>query len=593
MMRGSLLTTLMCMAMFLGGCEKPAPTPPPPAASGVAGNSGNGSANGGAAPGASGGSEATARGESSGGEVVLVFPYGSEKKLWIEDATKTFNQMRQKTPSGKVIRVEPKAMGSGDTIDEVMSGRLQAHILSPASKAFITLGNAQSRASTGGDLVGPTQDLVLSPVVVAMWQPMAEALGWGKKPLGWSDILSLAKDERGWGAHDAPQWGKFKFGHTHPQYSNSGLISIIAETYAATGKVAGLTVADVQNPKTKEYVEGIERAVVHYGESTGFFGRKMFENGPGYLSAAVLYENMVIESYGGLPGAPSYNLPFPVVAVYPKEGTFWSDHPIGVVMRPWVTADHQAAAKMYTEYLLAKPQQEKAMTLGFRPSDVSIALGAPIDAAHGVNPKEPVTTLEVPPADVISATTDLWKVAKKKSTVVLVLDTSGSMREEKRMENAKVGAAELLTMLGDEDTFSLLTFNNQLSWAMQGQGLKSGREEAQRRVKGLFPQGGTALYDAIADAHGKLMASAKADTITAVVVLTDGADTDSKMKLEELLSKIKPDYEKTPIRVFTIGYGKGANMKILKSIADSTNAKAYEGTAENIRAIFKEIATFF
>jgi hypothetical protein len=27
------------------------------------------------------------------------------------------------------------------------------------------------------------------------------------------------------------------------------------------------------------------------------------------------------------------NLPFPLVAIYPKEGTFWSDHPIGIVER--------------------------------------------------------------------------------------------------------------------------------------------------------------------------------------------------------------------------------------------------------------------
>jgi len=63
-------------------------------------------------------------------------------------------------------------------------------------------------------------------------------------------------------------------------------------------------------------VAGIENSVVHYGSSTGFFGRKMFANGPQYLSAAVLYESTVVESYA------EQNMPFPVVAIYPKEGTF-------------------------------------------------------------------------------------------------------------------------------------------------------------------------------------------------------------------------------------------------------------------------------
>jgi len=97
--------------------------------------------------------------------------------------------------------------------------------------------------------------------------------------------------------------------------NDSGLISLFAEVYAASGKTAGLTLPDVQKPHTGDFLEGIEHSVVHYGSSTGFFGRKMFAAGPQYLSAAVLYENMVIESYS------QSNLPFPVVAIYPKEGT--------------------------------------------------------------------------------------------------------------------------------------------------------------------------------------------------------------------------------------------------------------------------------
>src|SRR4029077_7593687 len=145
-------------------------------------------------------------------------------------------------------------------------------------------------------------------------------------------------------------------------------------------------------PETAHYVAGIESAIVHYGSSTGFFGKRMFEGGPGYLSAAVLYENMVIESSG-----PQCHRPCPVVAVYPKEGTFWSDHPVGIVEREWVTPEHREAAKLYIQYLLGRAQQEKAMEYEFRPASVQVALAAPLDPSHGIDPKEPKTTLEVPP----------------------------------------------------------------------------------------------------------------------------------------------------------------------------------------------------
>src|SRR5262249_36015227 len=255
------------------------------------------------------------------------------------------NGERHGTGSGNPFFVRAIPMGSGEAIDEVMEERRQPHIISPASAAFIKLGNAQSQNKYGRDLIVSTDNLVLSPVVIAMWKPMAEAIAWGKKPTGWRDALALAHNQTGWEAYGYPQWGRFKFGHTHPQFSNSGLISLFAEVYAGSGKTAKLTAADVNRPQTAAFLGGIEKSVVHYGSSTGFFGRQMFSSGPQYLSAAVLYENMVIESYG-----QEANLPFPVVAIYPKEGTFWSDHPIGIVERPWVTAEHREAAKAYIQY---------------------------------------------------------------------------------------------------------------------------------------------------------------------------------------------------------------------------------------------------
>src|SRR6516225_3901886 len=132
------------------------------------------------------------------GALELVFPYGSEKEKWINDVTKAFNQSGAKTQSGKPIFVKAMPMGSGETIDNILSGRLKAHLASPASAAVIKLGNAESQAKTGKDLIGSTDNLVLSQVVIAMWKPMAEAIVWGKKPIGWSDILAVSRNEKGW-----------------------------------------------------------------------------------------------------------------------------------------------------------------------------------------------------------------------------------------------------------------------------------------------------------------------------------------------------------------------------------------------------------
>lgn len=498
----------------------------------------------------------------------LLFLYGSEKQPWIEESTSKFEQSAPRLADGRPIIVDAVPTGSGELVDEILSGRRQAHLASPASALFVTLGNATSRAQTGHDLLGSTESLVVSPVVVAMWRPMAEALGWGRKPIGWGELLAVARDPRGWAGRGHPEWGAFRFGHTHPEYSNSGLIAVLAEVYAATGKTSGLTTADLERPEVARLVGDIERAVVHYGSSTGFLGRRMFGEGPGYLSATVLYENMVIESYRASTAPP-------LVAIYPREGTFWSDHPVGVVEREWVTPAHREAAKRYIAFLLAREQQERALAFGFRPAEPSIAVGAPVDAAHGVNPAEPRTTLEVPTAEVMHRALALWAQHKKRADVVLALDVSGSMQDEGKWNAARAGAETFLDLLAD------------------GVRLGDQRATIKQRLDGMFASGGTALYDAIDASLDRLHARPDRGSIQAVVVLTDGDDRDSKGTLAALRGRLRGDRESENVRVFTIGYGRDARGDILKDIAERSRARFSAGNPATIREVFKDISTFF
>jgi Ca-activated chloride channel family protein len=525
----------------------------------------------------------------AGPTTVLTFTYGSEKEAWVKAVTDKFNAAGKKTAAGNMIRVDAIPMGSGDCIDEVLNGRRQAHLVSPASGAFIEIGNAQSKSKTGKELVSKPTSLVLSPVVIAMWKPMAESLGYGSKPIGWHEIIGVAQDPKGWATYGHPEWGAFKFGHTHPEYSNSGLISVLAEAYAGAGKTAGLRLADANAKDTQQFLGAIEKSVVHYGTSTGFFAKKMFAQGPEYLSAAVLYESNVIESQG--------NSSMPMVAVYPREGTFWSDHPIGVVNREWVTKEHQEAAKAYIEYLTAEESQRAAMAFGFRPADPQITLSDKFSKANGVDPSEPKTTLEVPSAQVLQGVIDVWKQNKKPANVVLVFDTSGSMNEEGRISNARQSALEFSAMLNDNDMLSFMPFNTRASWRIQGARVGENRDRISNEIKGVFAGGGTALYDSVAEADAFIKSHPQPGYINAIVVMTDGEDTDSLTKLDPLVSKIKvvntTEQHQVGTRIFTIGYGESANMAVLKRISEATNAKEYKGTNANIRAVFKEIATFF
>jgi Ca-activated chloride channel family protein len=168
------------------------------------------------------------------------------------------------------------------------------------------------------------------------------------------------------------------------------------------------------------------------------------------------------------------------------------------------------------------------------------------------------------------------------------------MNEERKMQSAKDGAKQLIQLLDEGDSFSFLPFSSELHWAQRDASVKEQRQQLLQQVDSLFASGGTELYDSIDAAYQHLAAAQNPDAkIQAVVVLTDGEDTQSTMKLNELMERIKYNGENRAIHVFTIAYGHDARKDVLKQIADATQAKFYEGTPQNIVEVFRDISTFF
>ncbi len=528
-----------------------------------------------------------------GASVTVSIVYGSEKQAWLEPLVQQFNDARNKTSDGKTITVEATAMGSIESVRGIIEGTLQPTVWSPASSVYIPVANSEWKKSHTDDLVtGTPKDLVLSPVVIAMWRPMAQALGWPDKALGWEDIAQLATSEEGWSAYGHPEWGQFKFGHTHPAYSNSGIVSIIAEAYAGLGKQRGLTEADLKSTELKDFMTNVESSVIHYGTSTGFFGERMFERGPSYLSAAVLYENLIVAQETKRINGQSSQIP--VVAIYPKEGTFWSNHPYAVLNTSWVTAEQKEAAGLFETFLLDKPQQLKSLEFGFRPADPSIPLTAPLDTQHGVDTNQPQTILEIPSAPVIEGIQALWQQTKKPVDLIVTMDISGSMRGDK-ITSARSSLMQFVQKVDDRDRLRIDLFNDSISTLTPLTPIGEKRQQVLDSVSGIFEQNSTSLYDAVLKAYQDMQIEGDPNHIRAIVVLSDGADTVSTATLEEVVRQIQTAQGEggNAIKIFTIAFGEDADADILKSIADPSGGKQYNSLPETIQKIYDEIATFF
>lgn len=533
--------------------------------------------------------------------VLVKVSYGSEKKAFLTDSIERFHAADPRTSAGKPIRIQAVAEGSAESMEAILAGESDAHVWSPASSLLVDVLNARwaEKQGLGGGkaLVGDAPPVVLSPVVVAIWKPMAEALGWPAKPLGWADLAELATSKEGWARYGKPQWGEFKLGHTHPRFSNSGSVALVAATYAGAGKARDLTVDDAA--RAAPFVKQLQGAIVHYGRSTGFFADKMLTRGPSYLSAAVLYESNVAESYID----PKYrDRAFDVVAVYPKEGTYWADHPWAVLDLPAVTPEIREAAEAFRTFLMSPERQKAALErFGFRPAEPSIPLAAPIDAAHGLDPAQPKNVLPNPPVEVTRRILDSFEAVKRPVAITFVLDTSGSMKGE-AFRQAQAGARTFLESLPAEDHARVLLFSSGTRWVSpEYRVLGESRDGLTRAIDESFAGGGTALYDAIRRSL-EPGAGIPEGAIRAVVVLTDGEDTDSRSRLQDLLGELRRETGGggeedraggSAPRLFTIAYGDGADTKVMKQLAEAGGGAFFEGTPKNIRTVYAELAAFF
>lgn len=110
--------------------------------------------------------------------------------------------------------------------------------------------------------------------------------------------------------------------------------------------------------------------------------------------------------------------------------------------------------------------------------------------------------------------------------VVLAVDTSGSIREA--LDAAKAAATDLIDVLPEDAPVSVIGFGSTASVASD---FTTDRAETIDAIDGLEAAGGTALYDAVLLATQQTGASPAERN--AIVVLSDGADSDSEAGAEQ------------------------------------------------------------
>ncbi|NWF67668.1 MAG: substrate-binding domain-containing protein [Chloroflexi bacterium] len=560
---------------------------------------------------------------SSGGipanAIQISIVYAPESELYLPRAIEDFNRAyaEGRNPlTGQPLAAGERPIyitGEDGSSGTVMQGIVNAFIapnnqnvsrptiFAPSVSHWLALANYQSGRQIF-DLAA-AQPTALAPVVIAIWESRLQAIREtvGYDEIGWAELLAVLQSPNGWADYGIADGRRaVYYGHTDPLISSTGLSTLIAEFYAAARAegFAGrrLTLEQVNDTAVQQGVRNIEELIRHYSRRTTEF-KEYIAQGPEYLDFVALEENDLIYINQGL---TQYQPPERLVALYPREGTFWHEHPFGIVQVDvaqggWTTAEQREAARVFTEYVLTPAVQEVIVQNGFRPANPDVELGFPFVEENGVTVAGPATILDVPEADVIAAIQQSWALVKKQADILIVMDTSGSMQTDNKIGQAIDAAIAFLEQMESTNRVGLMLFSENVELRVPLGNFESVENQLYSNIRGLRADGGTELYQALLEAVNLMSDEPDEDRIRAIVLLSDGADTgDSGVTLNQVTAAINAtDDSLNPVIVIPVAYGEDADINTLSSIARASQTRVQSGDASNILSLLELIGSYF
>lgn len=158
--------------------------------------------------------------------------------------------------------------------------------------------------------------------------------------------------------------------------------------------------------------------------------------------------------------------------------------------------------------------------------------------------------------------------------VVFVLDTSGSMADGNKIDQAKKALRFCLKNLNDADRFEIVRFSTETQPLFDKLVAASAANLAQAEdfVQQLKPIGGTAIEEALVKALAPAGTQGDRDRPYFVVFLTDGQPTVGSTNEDQILASVSKALGDRSIRIFCFGIGTDVNTHLLDKIAEKTRA---------------------
>jgi Ca-activated chloride channel family protein len=176
---------------------------------------------------------------------------------------------------------------------------------------------------------------------------------------------------------------------------------------------------------------------------------------------------------------------------------------------------------------------------------------------------------------------------RKPAVLTFVVDVSGSMNLENRLELVKRALGLLLDQLKSSDQVGLVVYG---SYAQKILDPTSDKEAIRHAIERLSPGGSTNAEDGLRTGYEMAAQFRRRDAINRVILCSDGVANVGRTGPDSILRVIERQAKENDIELTTVGFGMGNyNDVLMEQLANRGDGRyAYVDTIEEARRIFVE-----
>ena len=162
---------------------------------------------------------------------------------------------------------------------------------------------------------------------------------------------------------------------------------------------------------------------------------------------------------------------------------------------------------------------------------------------------------------------------RKRMNLVLVIDRSGSMSSENKLEQAKSSAVEILNNLNPSDRLAIVTYDDSVNTLLPSTSVED-KTYIRDLIYGISAGGSTNLCGGMTAGFAEAQQNFRNDSVNRIVLLSDGLANVGIVDPSQIANEAKRIRE-NKISVSTMGVGIDYNENLMASIADYSGGNYY------------------